>query len=100
MRVLAIAAIAACFGASVQAASLVAKNGNDSVRLTQAACAPEVTKLLPKELHDELKAAHAMVGGKTYRACWLLRDGWVFLQYEDGDGGRIPALDFKVDPGV
>lgn len=78
----------------------VARSGTDSIRLTQAACYSEVLATTPKELHERLRAATAIVGGQTYSACWVESGGFVFIAYADGDRGQIAVSDFKIEHGV
>lgn len=79
----------------------VARSGKSYVRITDAACPPEVLGLLPPEVGDRFHAAFAVIDGKSFRACWaMLSDGNVVLQYEDGDGGMVPAADFRPAAGA
>jgi hypothetical protein len=80
---------------------LVASKGDATVRLTQGECFDVVLAILRPELRDRVKAAHATVGGKQYRACWMVRsDGDIGLLYEDGDEGLVPRADLKREPGA
>jgi hypothetical protein len=92
-----------CWGGAL-ADDLVARNGNDTVRLTQQACHTEVLPLLAMvypAAAERFRAAYAQVDGADYRACWILRpDGKVLLQYEDTDAGLIPWADFKRAPSI
>lgn len=79
---------------------LVATNGRDTVRLSQAACPKAVLAVMKPELRGHVKAAQSTVGGKEFQACWsLLQPGFVSLIYEDGDEALIPMADFKRVPG-
>jgi hypothetical protein len=92
------AIIAALIAAGpVMADDLVARNGDDYVRLTSRPCStPEVLALLPADMHEHFQDAVTHVGGQTFRGCWVLGpDGIVRLRYEDGDAGIVPAHLFK-----
>lgn len=83
------------------AADMVARKGKDSVRLTDAPCPAAIGQLLPPPIRELFRAASASVDGKTYAACFAMRpDGYVVLQYEDGDAGLVPMHEFKREPGV
>jgi hypothetical protein len=97
-RVLIIAALAASSAAagSAHAASMVATNGKDTVRLYQAPCAPNVLVHIPVDHQAVFQQASATVDGKEWGACWTLRpDGMVLVIYSDGDGGIISASQFR-----
>jgi hypothetical protein len=102
MKRLLIAALIAAGPA--MADDLVATNGRDSVRLTQATCHAEVLPLVVvafPQVADRFRAARSRVAGTDYAACWILRpDGKVLLMYSDGDAGLVPAEDFKRVPGA
>jgi hypothetical protein len=93
--------IAAFLCGPALADEMVARNGKDSVSLQQAACPAAVLAHIPPTSRDRFQAASAVVDDRSYVACWALRpDGLVILVYEDGDGGLIPATDFRRSPGV
>lgn len=104
MRKLLIFIAALSFWGVVWASDLVARNGNDTVRLTQAACHAEILPLLAMVFPTaapNFRAAHAEIDGASFRACWILRpDGKVLLQYEDTDTGLIHVQEFQRAPGV
>lgn len=82
-------------------ADLVARHGNDTLRLMETSCPVTMAKYLPAEIIGRFLAAVAIVDGKTYMGCWTLRgDGQVFLRYEDGDSGLMPLASFKDEPGT
>lgn len=88
---------AALLAAPVLADELVAKNGNDSVRLSDTPCSSElVLNRLKPQYRSELRNATAVVQGQTYKACWVVEGRAAHLLYEDGDQGLIPLADFKV----
>lgn len=88
---------AALMAAPVLADELVAKNGNDSVRLSNAPCSSElVLSRLQPQHRSELRDATAVVQGQTFKACWVVEGHAAHLLYEDGDQGLIPLTDFKI----
>lgn len=89
MRALLLAAVLAA-GPAI-AGDLVARQGNDSVRLTEAPCANElVLGRLEASQHEDFHAASAVFQGKQFLACWRAMGNVAFLVYEDGDQGVIP----------
>lgn len=69
-----------------------ARQGNDSVRLTEAPCTnAAVLALLKPEAVEHFRAASAVFNGQHFEACWRVSEGVVFLVYEDGDQGVIPV---------
>lgn len=83
---------------------MIARNGKDTVRLTQAACHAEVLALVSAVYPasaERFRAAYAQVDGAEFRACWIFRpDGKVLLHYEDNDQGLIPVTEFEKAPGI
>jgi hypothetical protein len=99
MRVLLIAALAA--GSAFAGTEMVAKQGDDVVRLMDAPCPyASVLRFIPDEARKEFRKADTRVGGQRYFACFRLLGSTVQVLYEDGDVGMIPADQFKPDPGV
>jgi hypothetical protein len=93
--------IAAMFAASPAFADFVARDGKDSLRLTNVPCPETMAKHIPADLMERFRAAVAIVDGQTHLGCWTLRaDGAVFLRYEDGDAGAVPQSLFRNEPGV
>lgn len=84
-------ALAAAAAAPAFADELVARQGNDSVRLSDSACQSELVlaRVEPGE-HGEYKAATAEFQGQNYVACWRTMGNVAHLVYEDGDQGIIP----------
>ena len=78
------------------AEDLVARQGNDTVRLAAAPCESKqvLGRLEPKE-HREYKAASAVFQGQNFVACWRDMGNVAFLVYEDGDQGIIPMAELK-----
>lgn len=93
MRLFLLAALLAV-GPAVAADAMVASQGRDSVRITEAACKLSVPN------KENLRAASAIIGGKTYVACWTVSQGAVALIYEDGDIGIVPVGEFKPAPSI
>lgn len=93
------AAIALCAAlalAPALAEDLVAREGNDSVRLADAPCESQgILKLVEPNTHTEYKAAFAVVKGEKFVACWRAMGNVAHLIYEDGDQGIIPMQELK-----
>ncbi|TWO72847.1 hypothetical protein FN976_00965 [Caenimonas sedimenti] len=93
------AAIALCTALALAPAfaeDLVAREGNDSVRLADAPCQNQVImKLVEPSTHGEYKAASATVQGQNFVACWREMGSVAHLVYEDGDQGIIPMVELK-----
>lgn len=82
-------------------AELVARQGADWVRLSDAPCtSPAVLQQLTPAAAEHFQAATGNVGGKTYEACWRLMGGAYYLVYEDGDQGVISASEAKEEHGI
>jgi hypothetical protein len=97
MRTLLIcAALAAAAPAFAQ--DLIARQGNDSVRLGDKPCTSDLVlgRLQPQQ-KQEYKAATAVVDGQTFQACWRPLGSAAHLLYEDGDQGLIPMHDLRPD---
>lgn len=82
---------AALAAAPAMAGDLVARHGDDSLRLANRPCTSEaVLGRLQPELHAHFKAASAVVQGRTFAACWRATGKAAHLVYEDGDQGIVP----------
>jgi len=100
MRLLVLCAALAA-AAPALADVLVARNGEDMVRLADAPCASEaVLSRLPPQQHASFKAATAIVDGRSYTACWRALGGRAHLFYEDGDMGVIPLSDLRAEMSI
>jgi hypothetical protein len=87
---------AALVAGPVLAQDLVARQGDDSVRLSEAPCTSEVVlHQLPAHVRADFKTASAVVEGKTFQACWRQTGDSAVLLYEDGDQGLIPMNELK-----
>jgi hypothetical protein len=80
----------------VFAQELVARQGDDSVRLNDGPCASEqvISRLEPATAR-EYKSASAQLAGQRFVACWREMGGVAHLVYEDGDQGVIPMAELK-----
>jgi len=91
-----VAAIAAFAAAPTFAQDLIARQGDDSVRLSEAACSSQlVLGRLEAGQHEEFHAATAVFQGQNFVACWRAMGNVAFLMYEDGDQGVIPLQELK-----
>ena len=97
----AMALCAALAFAPAFADELVAREGNDSVRLADAPCQSQVImKLVEDSSPTEYKAASATVQGQQFVACWRDMGSVAHLVYEDGDQGIIPMVELKKELSV
>jgi hypothetical protein len=95
MRSILIAAVLAA-GPAIAAQEMIAKSGDDHVRLIDAPCPyASVLMHIPEANRKAFRKADARVGGQRYFACFALKGDQVIIVYEDGDLGQIPAADFK-----
>lgn len=81
-------------------ADYIAKEGGASVRITESPCPAEVLKHIPEGQRGYWRAAHSIIGDRSYRACWALNGRYVLLQYADGDEGILTVEMFTKSPGV
>ena len=92
------AALATFAAAPAFAQELVARQGDDSVRLSDAACKSElVLGRLEPAAAGQYRAASAVFQGQRFQACWRMVGNAAHLVYEDGDQGIIPAGELKPD---
>jgi hypothetical protein len=91
------AAVAAAFAvAPTFAQDLIARQGDDSVRLSDNACKSElVLSRIEPGTAEEFHAASAVFQGQRFQACWRMMGNAAYLVYEDGDQGIIPASELK-----
>ncbi|RYG14480.1 MAG: hypothetical protein EON92_02000 [Burkholderiales bacterium] len=74
------------------AGELVAYNGNDTIRLTEAPCTSEsVLAHVPEEVRSDFMTANVTLKGERYTACWRITPVAAHLVYEDGDQGLVPV---------
>jgi hypothetical protein len=90
------AALATFAAAPAFAQDLIARQGDDSVRLSDAQCKSElILNRLEPAIAEEFKSASAMFQGQRFQACWRMMGNAAYLIYEDGDQGVIPAQELK-----
>ena len=90
------AALAAFAAAPSFAQDLIARQGDDSVRLSEEACKSQlVLSRLEPSMHGQFHAASAFFQGQRFQACWRMMGNAAYLIYEDGDQGVIPASELK-----
>jgi hypothetical protein len=95
MRSILIAAAIAA-GPAFAASEMVARQGDDSIRISEAKCeTASVLRHIKPELRKNFRKADARIGGQRYFACWMLQASTVFVVYEDGDLGLVPLQEFK-----
>lgn len=98
MKAVAVFAFAAFAAVPVFAEELVARQGSDSVRLSDSACSSElVLGRIEPTAKDEYRAATAQFQGQNFVACWRVMGNVAHLVYEDGDQGIIPIQELKPD---
>ena len=86
---------------SVADGTLVARNGDDQVRIFDKPCPyASVLRFIPEEKRALFRKADTRVGGQRWFACWIKLDDHYGLIYEDGDKGVIPVSEFKLDDEV
>lgn len=92
------AVLAAAAASPAFAQELVARQGDDSVRLSDAACKSELVlgRLEPASA-TQYRAASAVFQGQRFQACWRMVGNAAHLVYEDGDQGIIPVAELKPD---
>jgi hypothetical protein len=96
MKALVICAALATAVAPVFAQELVARQGDDSVRLSDSECKSElVLSRIEPGTAGEFHAASAVFQGQRFQACWRMVGNAAYLVYEDGDQGIIPADELK-----
>lgn len=95
--VLSCAALLAAFAAAPAFSQvLIARQGDDSVRLSEEACKSDlVLSRLEPGMAGEFHAASAVFQGQRFQACWRMMGNAAYLIYEDGDQGIIPATELK-----
>jgi hypothetical protein len=92
------AAFASVAVAPAFAQELVARQGDDSVRLSDGACKSElVLGRIDPGSAGQYRAASAVFQGQRFTACWRMVGNAAHLVYEDGDQGIIPITELKPD---
>lgn len=83
------------------AQNLVAYEGGTAARLSERPCSNEqVLGQLDPQLRPAFRDASVVVNGQTFSACWGPAGSAVYLLYEDGDEGLIPAHKLKPEMSV
>lgn len=78
-------------GMPAQAGELVAYDGKDTIRLTDAPCASDtVLSHVPDGARPEFMKADVVLHGEKFTACWRITPVAAHLVYEDGDQGLVP----------
>lgn len=96
MKAVVFCAAIATLAAPSFAQDLIARQGDDSVRLSEDACRSElVLARLEPDTAKEFRAASAVFQGQRFQACWRMMGNAAYLVYEDGDQGIIPAHELK-----
>lgn len=96
MRAVAVCVALAAAVAPALADGLVARQGDDSVRLSETACQSElVLARVDPGTAEEYRAATAVFQGQRFVACWRTMGSVAHLVYEDGDQGIIPLQELK-----
>ena len=96
MKAVVFCAVVAAFAAPSFAQELVARQGDDSVRLSDTACtSDQVLRRLEPGTAGDYKAASAVFQGQRFNACWRMMGNVAHLVYEDGDQGIIPVQELK-----
>jgi hypothetical protein len=100
MRILLAAALLAA-GPAMSATEMVARQGNDEVRIYDQKCeTASVLRHISEANRAQFRKAMATIGGKRWYACYVIANGGAYLVYEDGDQGFVPGGDFKEALGV
>jgi hypothetical protein len=75
---------------------LIARDGNNTLTLSDTPCGQKVARLLPAEHASRFRGAIDRSNGNVFQACWMLQGpDQVFLIYDDGDMARVPMREFK-----
>lgn len=100
MRSILAALVAASFALPATSVEqvLIARRGENSVRIMKAQCHKDVRAAFPHT--EEWSQAVAVIDGKRHIACWEVNGQMVVLQYLDGDIGAIPVGLFTQDHGA
>ena len=95
MKAVVFCAALATFAVAASAQDLIARQGDDSVRLSEDACKSELVLSRIDGDGSEFHAASAVFQGQRFQACWRMMGNAAYLVYEDGDQGIIPASELK-----
>lgn len=90
--------LAAC---PIGATELVARQGDDEVRLFESPCVHAGTLgLIKPEAREKFKKAAGRFSGQMFYGCWRPVGDSAVLVWEDGDQGIIPVTELKPDHGA
>jgi len=96
MKAVVFCAALAAFAAPSFAQDLIARQGDDSVRLSEESCKSQlVISRLDPGMAEQFRSASAVFQGQRFQACWRMMGNAAYLIYEDGDQGIIPATELK-----
>lgn len=93
--------LAAALLAAPAYADLLASNGRDWLRLTQAARTNQtILPMIREEHRASFKAGRAEAMGKAYQACWVdTMEGAYVVFFDDGEIVALPVAAF-VEVGI
>lgn len=73
-------------------ASLIARHGENWVRVQEGPCVNErILSMVKPDFHRLLKQGTGVFEGKPFGMCWFLNGPTVYVIWEDGDASEIPA---------
>lgn len=94
MRAIAFALLLIAFPA--MAGEMVARNGDDEVRIKEGPCVHAGTlALIQPADRQHFHPARGRFNGEDFFGCWRAANGGVQLVWEDGDQGVIPLQALK-----
>lgn len=94
MRALLLVLLLVAFPAS--AGELVAKRGDDEVRLFDSPCIHGGTLgQIPPAMREQFHKATGRFNGQMFYGCWIPRGDMAVVLWEDGDQGLIPLAELK-----
>jgi hypothetical protein len=81
--------VAALFAVSAYAADIAAANVEGaSITLTNERVGCDFAE-------GAMRVRVKDTDGTVYMGCYLVKDGWVWIKYDDGDIGRVPTSMFQ-----
>ena len=86
---------------TAQATDMVARQGLNSIRLTQNACNDVVKQHISVEHQADSKGGYAVIEGQSYLLCWkIFENALVAIVFDDGDFLQVPVVAFEAEEGV
>jgi hypothetical protein len=77
-------------------AELIARDGDNEVRLFDSPCVhAETLGRLPPPMREKYSKATGRFQGQMFYGCWRLQGNAAVVIWEDGDQGLIPVADLK-----